>query len=176
MRTLLLAIAVGALSACATQTAYQPAGPQSEGYGYHEQTIEANRVRISFRGNSLTDRETVETYLLYRAAELTLQQGKDYFVIANRDTEANTRLLSTRPDFGPSPFGYWFFSRRHGWGRWYDPFWNDPTEYRQVTRFEAFAEITMFNGHKPADDPNAFDAREVQANLQGRIVRPAYGR
>jgi hypothetical protein len=30
----------------------------------------------------------------------------------------------------------------------------------------------MFNGEKPADDPNAFNAREVQANLQGRIARP----
>ena len=172
MRTLLLALAVGALSACATETAYQPAGPQSEGYGYHEQTIEANRVRISFRGNSLTDRETVETYLLYRAAEITLQQGKDYFVIANRDTEANSRLEDVNPHFGPSRFGYWFFSRRQGWGRWYDPFWNDPSDYREITRYEAFAEIAMFNGHKPADDPNAFDAREVQANLQGRIVHP----
>jgi len=58
MRTLLLALAVGALSACATETAYQPAGPNSDG-GYREQQIESNRVRISFSGNSLTDRETV---------------------------------------------------------------------------------------------------------------------
>ena len=170
MRTLLLALAVGALGACATETAYQPAGPQSEGYGYHEQSIEANRVRISFRGNSLTDRETVENYLLYRAAELTLQQGKDYFVIADRNTETNSRLVAT--DYGHSHFGYHFFSRRHGWAPFWDPFWDDPTEYRQVTRYEAFAEVTMFSGRKPADNPNAFDAHEVQANLQGRIVRP----
>ncbi|MBI3438428.1 MAG: hypothetical protein HY054_07230 [Proteobacteria bacterium] len=169
MRTLLLALAVGALSACATETAYQPAGPGSDG-GYREQQIESNRVRISFSGNSLTDRETVENYLLYRAAELTLQQGKDYFIIADRDTHANSRLVAT--DFDHSPFGYRFFSRRHGWAPFYDPFWDDPTEYREVTRYEAFAEITMHSGHKPADNPNAFDAHEVQANLQGRIVRP----
>jgi hypothetical protein len=30
----------------------------------------------------------------------------------------------------------------------------------------------MFDGEKPANDANAFSAREVQANLQGRIVRP----
>jgi hypothetical protein len=41
-----------------------------------------------------------------------------------------------------------------------------------VTRYEAVAEIAMFNGRKPADDPSAFDAREVQSNLQGRITRP----
>ncbi|MFZ2032017.1 MAG: hypothetical protein WAU68_17020 [Vitreimonas sp.] len=169
MRTLLLALAVGALSACATETAYQPAGPNSDG-GYTEQQIESNRVRISFSGNALTDRETVENYLLYRAAELTLQQNKDYFIIADRDTRANSRLVAT--DFNRSPFGYRFFSRRHGWAPFYDPFWDDPTDYREVTRYEAFAEITMYSGRKPSDNPNAFDAHEVQANLQGRIVRP----
>jgi hypothetical protein len=44
--------------------------------------------------------------------------------------------------------------------------------YREVTRYEAVAEIAMFDGRKPENDPDAFDAREVQANLQGRIVRP----
>jgi len=169
MRTLLLALAVGALSACATETAYQPAGPNSDG-GYREQQIESNRVRISFSGNSLTDRETVENYLLFRAAELTLQQNKDYFIIADRDTRANSRLVAS--GFDRSPFGYRFFSRRHGWAPFYDPFWDDPSDYREVTRYEAFAEITMYSGRKPADNPNAFDAHEVQANLQGRIVRP----
>ena len=33
-----------------------------------------DRWKVSFSGNSLTDRNTVETYLLYRAAELTDQQ------------------------------------------------------------------------------------------------------
>ncbi len=40
---------------------------------------------------------------------------------------------------------------------------------------EAIAEIAMFSGQKPADDPAAFSAREVQANLQGRVVRPPAG-
>ncbi len=41
-----------------------------------------------------------------------------------------------------------------------------------MTRYEAVAEIAMFSGQKPQNDASAFDAREVQANLQGRIVRP----
>jgi hypothetical protein len=169
MRALMFAMVMLA-AGCATETAYQPAG--QEAYGYHEQQIEANRFRIGFNGNSVTNRETVETYLLYRAAELTLQQGKDYFVIASRNTDAHSRLESTSPDLGASPWGYRFFSRRHGWGLWNDPFWDDPTDYHEVTRYEAFAEIEMFSGHKPADNPNAFDAHDVQTNLQGRIVRP----
>jgi len=172
MRTLVLAAAVGLLSACATATPYQPATSR---YGFEEQRIESNRVRITFRGNSATERETVETYLLYRAAEVTLESGHDYFIVANRDTEERTRLQGTgpyRPRFG---FDYWYYSRARGWSPWYDPFWDSPQSYREVTRYEAVAEIAMFSGSKPADNPDAFDAREVQANLQGQIVRPPPG-
>lgn len=169
MRTLVIAAAAGLLAACATATPYQAAS--QDRYGFQEQQIEANRVRITFRGNTTTDRDTVETYLLFRAAEVTLQNGKDYFIVANRDTEEHSRLQGTgaRSRFA---FDYWYFSPRRGWSPWYDPFWDEPTSYREVTRYEAIAEIAMFNGPKPANDANAFDAREVQANLLGRIVRP----
>jgi hypothetical protein len=170
MRTLLLAAAAGLLAACATATPYQPR--DSGAYGFSEQRIESNRIRITFRGNTLTDRETVETYMLYRAAEVTLENGKDYFIVANRDTEETSRLQSTGPRYPRFAFDYWYFSPRRGWSPWYDPFWDEPSSYREVTRYEAIAEIAMFNGPKPTDNPDAFDAREVQANLQGRIVRP----
>jgi hypothetical protein len=173
MRTLLIAGLAGLAAACATATPYQPAA--SDRYGFSEQRIENNRVRITFRGNTLTDRETVETYLLYRAAEITLQNNMDYFIVANRDTEERTRLQSTGPRHARFAFDYWYFSPRRGWSPWYDPFWDEPTSYREVTRYEAVAEIAMFSGPKPAADANAFDAREVQANLQGRIVRPPAG-
>ncbi|HRE45537.1 MAG TPA: hypothetical protein PKY87_16400 [Terricaulis sp.] len=171
MRMLMLAAAAALLSACATATPYQPAEAGAR-YGFQEQVIEQNRVRITFRGNTLTERETVENYLLYRAAEVTLAAGKDYFIVANRETERNTRLQSTGPSGPRFAFDYWYFSPRRGWSPWYDPFWGEPTSYREVTRYEAVAEIAMFDGDKPAGDPNAFSAREVQANLQGRIVRP----
>ena len=63
--------------------------PAAAGYdrGYSEQKIENERYRISFKGNSMTGRETVENYLLFRAAELTLQTGYDTFTIVNRDTD-----------------------------------------------------------------------------------------
>ncbi|MBX9747452.1 MAG: hypothetical protein K2X34_11160 [Hyphomonadaceae bacterium] len=171
MRTILLAVAAGLLTACATATPYQPAATDT--YGFQEQRIESNRLRITFRGNTLTERETVETYLLYRAAELTLESGFDYFIVADRDTERESRLQgSYRPRFA---YDYWYFSPRRGWSPFYDPFWDEPTSYREVTRYEAVAEIAMFRGPKPADNADAFDAREVQQNLQGRIVRPPAG-
>jgi len=172
MRMLALAAFAGLLAACATAgpTPYQPS--DTARYGFQEQNIEDNRVRITFRGNSLTDRETVETYLLYRAAEVTIQNGKDYFVVANRDTEEHSRLQGDA--FGSSRYGFSYYGYRpyRGWARFYDPFFDEPS-YREVTRYEAIAEIAMFNGRKPANDANAFDAREVQANLQGRVTRPS---
>ncbi|MBC7767235.1 MAG: hypothetical protein H7124_00440 [Phycisphaerales bacterium] len=171
MRALMLAVAAGLLTACATATPYQPSAANSA-YGFTEQQIENNRVRITFRGNTLTDRETVETYLLYRASEVSLQGGFDYFIVANRDTEEHSRLQSTSPRSARFGFDYWYFSPRRGWSPWYDPFWSEPSSYREVTRYEAVAEIAMFRGAKPAENPDAFDAREVQQNLQGRIVRP----
>jgi hypothetical protein len=173
MRKILVAaaLALSAAACASTPTPYQAAAEGSR-YGFREQFIENNRVRITFSGNSLTDRETVETYLLYRAAEVTLQHGDDYFIVANRDTDEHTRLQSLGPVRSRFAFDYWYYSPRRGWSPWYDPFWNEPTSYREVTRYEAIAEIAMFSGAKPTGDANAFDAREVQTNLQGRVVRP----
>jgi hypothetical protein len=42
-------------------------------------------------------------------------------------------------------------------------------DVRQVDRYEASAEIIMGRGPKPAGDPNAFDAREVIANIGPRV-------
>lgn len=178
MRMLAAAMALALLGACATATPYQPSATAT-GYGYSEQQIEPNRARVSFRGNTLTDREQVETYLLFRAAELTVAAGFDHFVVANRDTDATTRRYrdpAYYPRFRPS---YWYYSPRWGWRSYYDPFFDpfyDPFDRGrevEVTRYEAVAEVAMFNGPKPANNEDAYDAREVIANLQASVVRPA---
>lgn len=166
-------LALALLSGCATATLYQPS-VTPRGYGYSEQAVEQDRTRISFRGNSLTDRETVETYLLYRAAELTLARGFDHFILVERDTEARSRYESSGRSFYRYPgfYPHWtYYSPRWGWRPWYDPFFDNPGSYRQVTRYEATAEIRFGRGPRP-DDPKAFDARDVMRNLEGRVARP----
>jgi hypothetical protein len=162
-------IAAGAaalLAACATQTPY---GPRDvSGYGFSETRIEADRYRVSFLGNSLTDRETVETYLLYRAAELTLQNGYDWFEIVDRDTESDRRIRRSPSAIG-SPFYYSYFHPYYGWIPAYDPFWADRDYYRESTRYQASAEVRMGSGEKP-EAGNAYSAREVQMNLAGAIA------
>lgn len=156
------------LAACSSgPTPYQPAAGYDRGYA--EQKLEDARYRISFKGNSLTDRETVENYMLYRAAELTLQSGYDTFTVVNRDTDKDSRTRYTG-FYGPR-LSYMYFSPRYGWiGAW-DPFWT-PARRDEVTRYEAFAEIVMNRGAK-GTDPNTFDARQVSANLAPAILRPA---
>jgi hypothetical protein len=149
------------LGGCATATPYQPAAAGG-GYGYAEQRIESNRYRITFTGNADTPKQTVENYLLYRAAELTLQSGFDYFVFASDTTDANTRYLRTFD-------GYW------GWGSYY---WGPYTALgtstaTPITEYQAQASIVMFAGKKKQEDVKAFDAREVRQNLESTISRPA---
>ncbi|MDX3908746.1 MAG: hypothetical protein QHC67_02895 [Sphingobium sp.] len=178
---LALALAV-TLTACTTATPYQPLDPRSAtAGGYSDLQIEDSRYRVSFAGNSMTSRETVETYLLFRAAELTVSRGYDWFVMADRDTEKRSQVYADRP-FGPGPYGYWG-PRWHYWGRgglgwrswdpfWGDPFWDRSIDIRTVDRYEATAEIVMGKGPKPADNVRAFDARWVISNLRTRIVQP----
>ena len=128
----------------------------------------------------MTSRDTVERYLLYRAAELTRQQGYDWFVMADRATERRSRTYVDRP-FSSGMYGYWgpswrYYGRGFGWRTW-DPFWGDPfwdssIDVRTVDRYEATAEIVMGRGAKPANDVRAFDAVEVLRNLGPNIMRP----
>jgi hypothetical protein len=183
------ALILGAsLSACVSPTPYQPnvKGAATAG-GYSESRIEPNRWRVNFSGNTMTSRETVEGYLLFHAAELTLQNGDDWFSINDRQTDAKSRTyVEPDPFYHPwygSSFGYWRPSWRYrgrgygGWRTWDpffgDPFWADRMDVQTIQSFEASAEIVTHKGAKPADDPRAFDAHAVVENLKPKIQYPA---
>ena len=173
IRTLTIAAAGLALTACATQAPYQQA-QSSTASGYADQAIEKDRFKVSFRGNSSTPKDQVETYLLYRAAELTLEQGFDYFLVVDRDTESNSRLRATggSPAYSRFGFHYNYYHPAYGWYGMYDPFWGDAPTYTEITKYDASAEILLRSGTKPADEARAFDARDVIENLGPIIKRP----
>lgn len=168
-------------TACTTPTPYRPAPTAgADRTGYSDQRIEANRFRVTFTGNSMTSRETVEHYLLYRAAQLTVEQGFDWFAMADRQTERRSNTYLDRPFVG-GPYGFWGPSWRYrGAGAWrtWDPFWGDPfwgstIDVRTVDRYEATAEFVLGRGPKPVNDPRAFDARDVLRNLGPTIRQPS---
>jgi len=188
-RSILIATVALALSACATATPYRAATPgDTAAGGFSDVRLEPDRYRVSFAGNSLTSRERVERSLLYRAAEITVQQGYDWFEAADRRTEARSQTVADPDPFMRPGFmwsgdnGFWRPSWRYssprwggGWRAW-DPFWGEPffenrTQVRTIDRYEATAEIVLHKGAKPAGDGRAYDAREVLAKLGPEIRR-----
>ncbi len=156
------------LSACATETPYGPR-VDNRGYGYSEQSIESNRYRVTFRGNSSTSRETVENYLLYRAAELTLQKGYDYFIVVEDDTEKTTRYSASGYP-GPFYYGRGRAFPYYGYGyRWGPGFYD--YEVRESNRYTAIAYIVMAKGEKPRKAA-AYNAQDVSDNLRRFVIRP----
>jgi len=153
-----------AATACAAPTPYQS---EVDGFGYAEQQIESNRYRVSFAGNSLTPRTTVQNYLLYRAAELTLQSGNDYFTVVDQDVERSTRYYgqgySSR---GAGAYRDDFFTSSSGRGMGRSTVTAFP-----IDEYVAQADIVMLKGEKPPSDVNAYDARDVLQRLESTIFR-----
>lgn len=173
-----LAIGAAILGGCATPTPYHAASLTDPAHadGYRELRVELERWRVVFSGNSLTSRDTVETYLLYRAAELTLENGYDWFQTVERDTEEHVTLTVHEPigPWGPGWEPHWRYAYgvHDGWRTW-DRHSADPVfDVQRVTAYEAVAEVVMRRGAKPADDARAFDARAVKTSLEHRIIRP----
>lgn len=185
-RMLILVGAIAfSLSSCTHPTPYQPRSVSSSfDKGYADERLAADRYRVTFGGNSLTSRETVEAYLLYRAAEVTIEQGYDWFSVVDHEmdhkvTREIVRDRSYRPWFG-SYYGAWLPYWRYnlggsGWQEWdpyhADPFWADRYHERQIEEFEATAEIRLGRGAAPATDEEIYDAREVLENIGPRVVR-----
>jgi hypothetical protein len=156
----LLVMMMGAwLVGCASPTPYKPA---DGGFGYADQQLENNRYRVTFAGNSVTPRDTVQNYLLYRAAELTLQNHHDYFTIVHQDVERSIAYQGTGYDGFGGPWG-------RGWGCCWGP--SNYSAY-PIDSYTAFADVVMADGEKPANNVNSFDARDVMRRLGPTIERP----
>ena len=77
------------LLGCAT--AYQPKGWRG---GYEDQQLTADTYLVTFSANMYTTTQTVQEYLLYRCAQLTVEKGGDYFLQIDETTDLrNTTLV-----------------------------------------------------------------------------------
>ena len=170
LKKIALGVALGlgvtvALAGCMTPAAYAPRRP-GQVVGYTDRELAPGRWRVTFTGNSVTPRDTVEDYLLLRAAEVTLAEGGTHFIFDTRDTRSSTRLFAD--PMGPGLYGgggfwggYWGFRPR--WG--YDPF-GPPLMISSTTRYEAYAEIVILRAGQERDERRAVDARAVLANMR----------
>ncbi len=158
----LFLIAGLALAACTSATPYQPANKRGEGFS--EFQLEANKYRIVFSGNTSTPITTVENYLLYRSAELTLEKGHNYFIVSDENVNTMRLFRTSGTSFGGGRFG---FHRGFGTG-----IASTTATTRERQEFTVSAIITTHKGAKPDSVAEAFDAQQVIAGLGPTIVRP----
>jgi hypothetical protein len=171
-------MSVAAIGGCTTATPYQPYRPEHVSGvhgGFSEQRLAPDRYSVRFHGNDLTSRQRVEGYMLYRAAELTLQNGFDSFEIVERHTEHDVETYVEPSLWYGSPYGWWrphwrYYYPDAGWGPWH-PYGYRVTDIRRVESFEAEAEIVMLRGPAAAGR-RMFDARKVIADLGPTIELP----
>jgi len=160
----LFAVAALALSGCMTLAPY---GPQTSrgSQGYSEYRIDSQRWRVTYNGVGAPG--PVADMALLRAADLTLEQGHDWF-------EVTQRLVDGRPDsaggFRPSlGVGY-------GGGRYRGPYGSYSSSGVGVgvglnvqgpSPTSTALEIVMGRGEPPSR-PEAYDARGLQQSLRAR--------
>jgi hypothetical protein len=142
---------------CACSTPYQRDGFRG---GHSDLLLDSNTYRVSFRGNGYTSSDKVETYLLYRCAELTVNKGFDYFVIIDRNAEARQSLYTTSGTFSSSTS---FSGNAAYTSGSYSPGVTIP-----ITRHRATVMIKTFKGVKP-DMSGAFTAKELRDNLRSQV-------
>jgi len=165
LRMAALVLATALLSGCMSSTPYAPKERPS-GPGYSDLRISENRYRVTFTGNSVTSRDTVENFLLLRAAEVTIESQYECFSFAGRDTTENVQYYATFNDFGWYP--RW---RGHAWywHNWYGDPWGPNYNIHQVRRYEAYAEIIM---HACRGDDQELKASDVIDHLGPQAVPP----
>jgi hypothetical protein len=160
--TLILA-AVFSLGACVTDTPYRPAtnGPGTDGYS--ETPVEPGRWIVAFSGNAETSRRTVEGYLLRRSAELTLEQGYDWFTIGQHASagQSEPHAATAQPLGGAwSPDWRYRDGALQPWRPW-NPWGSPPPAAGAATAWAASAEIVMGRGARPAGGAAVYDARAL---------------
>ena len=96
MRIKLVALSAVCLL-CSCATAYQPDGVSG---GYADRRLSDNTAQVSFRGNRFSTPETLHAYLLRRCADVTLQNGYNYFVVVSNEppNEQNTDVFGSQVD------------------------------------------------------------------------------
>jgi hypothetical protein len=166
LRPLLLAFGL-TLAACASAPSYAPAASPGAA-GYSEMRIESNRYSVTYRASGAAGAQLLEDYALLRAADLTLQNGRDWFWVDRRALD-DSGARGGGPSIGVGI----------GAGRWGGNTGvnvgvgvNVPIGGQGGARARsATLDIRFGEGPQPSD-ANAYDARSVAANLRARLAAP----
>ncbi len=157
--------------------AYGPSGDYG-GFphgGYSDVRIKGNTAIVRYDGGVFTKQQTIENYVLYRCARITIDNGYDYFIV----TSITTSKMEVNVSESDSHNGYVTIPPKLY------------TAYPDIERFQSAtvsdtsmrcryspgapcqaqihgitAVIKMFRGHAPRNVPRAYDATDVIAHLE----------
>jgi len=164
---IMFVLAVLVMAGCASQPDYRQA--QKGGFGYTESKLSDTQYRVHFKAKG-SDKGKAMDYAMLRAAEVTLLEGYDWFVVTDRETLVDKETVQTTPTAG--------FSQRYA--RVTDcGVLTCRTSYHPTTQFEtgvfvggsqkseieSILSIELGKGTRPSS-ATSFDAREVRDNLQ----------
>ena len=164
---IMLVLAVLIMAGCASQPDYREA--KKGGFGYTESKLSDTQYRVHFKAKG-SDKGKAMDYAMLRAAELTLLEGYDWFVVTDRETLVDKETVQATPTAG--------FSQRYARVTECGVL-TCRTSYHPTTQFEtgvfvggsqqseieSILSIEMGKGTRPAS-ATSFDAREVRDNLQ----------
>jgi len=171
------------VSAPAAQAAEAPMVPPAKPGVFSLQKKSAVRYHLAVTGHKFTSRDDIEKYLLYRAAELTLEQKSSWFTLIESRSKGDTEPV---PKADPQGLRYSFrmpywrpvwrykLTGQADWKSW-SPFSkaaffaSDP---KTVTEFEVSADIVLHKGIMNDADPLAFEAGAVSDLLVNQVSPP----
>lgn len=88
MKNVFVVVSVMLIAACAT-----PYGKYGIAGGYTDSRFDENTFSISVDTNGFTDQNTTSQHAMYRAAELTVENGFDYFIIVTGGSSPTSVVL-----------------------------------------------------------------------------------
>jgi hypothetical protein len=140
--------------------------------------------KLTVAGHTFTKRGDIEKYLAYRAAQLTMEQGADWFIL--KEDRAKGETVVPVPVRDPEGLRYsfrmkyfrpvWRYKANDSgaWTRW-SPFSGEPflsAEPKTITDFEVSAEIVVRKGPMDDADPLAYEATALSDLLVNQVSPP----
>lgn len=157
MKLIVLALLAFGLSACAT-----PYGKYGIAGGYTDSRIDENTFSIRVEANGFTSQETASQHAMYRAAELTAENGFDYFIIVRgADNASNGAMVLPTVSSSQGTIS--------STGQVRTSTVTSPAIVMPIAYPNSALVIKSFKGSKPDGQVSAYDARSVMKYLGPQI-------
>lgn len=130
--------------------------------GFREMNLGSDTFNIEFRGNEFTSRTTMQTYWLYRCAEVAIVNGYDGFDVQGIELVDRGRIESTEPanffvDVMPAKYVY-------------IPIYTPSGPSAPMSAIGGL--VKMIRGEIPGEAPRFFNAKQLKADLDVVLKQP----